>query len=173
MALSELICAASAVPEERILNTLRLEPTSQMAEFFFSLACFDIATPEQLDKPAELHNGYVVAVSKDKDKMIRLGLNQDRLLTAIFTADTRPRLIENWREKQGAIDQSNLARFLGIVMSAETCRKTIVACVEADFFERWKTIYGTNLLRSNGILEKIYGATLREARIGPQNGYSP
>ena len=165
MALSERICAASAVSDEKVLHTLRLEPASQMAEFFFSLACFNISTPDQLDRLAELHNGYVVTVSKDKDKMVRLGLNSDRLLAAMFTADTRPRLIENWRDRPGAIDQSNLARFLGIVMSAETCRKTIVACGEAAFFQRWRTTYGTSMLCSTGVIEKIYGETLREARM--------
>src|SRR6266852_3395645 len=74
--------------------------------------------------------------TKDETKMDRLGLAGDRLLDAMFTADTLPRLLQNWREQPGAIDQSNLARFLATVMSTETCRKVAVACGTAGFLNR-------------------------------------
>jgi hypothetical protein len=82
----------------------------------------------------------------------------------MFTSDTMPRLLQNWQEEPGAIDQSNLARFLGVVMSPETCRKTVVACAEAGFLVRRKSPYGTFIVKSAGDLERVFGSTLREAR---------
>ena len=165
MALSERICGQSATTDEKTLLTLRQEPTLQLAEFLYLLDCQNIRDAEQVDRMAELHNAYVVDVTKDQAKMDRLGLNKDRLLDAIFTSDTRPRLLQNWREEPGAIDQSNLARFLGVVMSAETCRKAVMACANAGFLQRKKTPYGTYLVRSNGTLERIFGTTLHDARM--------
>ena len=165
MALAERIAAESTSADEAALALLRQEPTHQFAEFLYLLECQGICTSEQIEKLAQLHNAYLVDLSKDVAKMDRLGLHKDRLLDAIFTADTLPRLIDNWRAEPGSIDQSNLARFLAAIMSTETCRKVILACAEAGFLERRRTPYGTYLVRSTGALEKVFGATLREARI--------
>lgn len=164
MALAERICEKSATTDEKTLHMLRQEPTLQLAEFFYLLDCQNIRDVEQVDRLAELHNAYVVDVTKDQAKMDRLGLNNDRLLDAMFTSDTRPRLLQNWRDEPGAIDQSNLARLLGVVMSPETCRKVVMACSNAGFLERKKTPYGTFLVRSNGTIEQIFGTTLHDAR---------
>lgn len=163
MSLIERICTSSTSQSDKVLVHLRQEPTSQMAEFFYLLDCQQIRTVGQLQRLAELHNAYVVAVTKDKSKMRRLGLTSDRLLDAMFTSDTMPRLLQNWQEEPGAIDQSNLARFLGVVMSPETCRKTVVACAEAGFLVRRKSPYGTFIVKSAGDLERVFGSTLREA----------
>jgi hypothetical protein len=96
--------------------------------------------------------------------MRRMGLKEERLLAAIFTADTLPRLVENWRERPGAFDQSNLARLLAAAMSAETCRKVVVACAEAGLLVRERTSYGTILIVSTGAMEETLGRCLREAR---------
>lgn len=165
MTLSDRICAQSATSDEKVLHLLRQEPAGQIAEFYYLLACQNIKDAAQIDRLAELHNAYVVDVTKNEKKMNRLGLTRDRLLDAMFTADTRPRLIQNWSEEPGSIDQSNLARFLAVVMSAETCRKILVACADAGFLVRTKTPYGTFLVRSQGTLERIMGETLREARL--------
>ncbi len=164
MALAERIAAESRSTDEAVLALLRQEPTHQFAEFFYLLDCQGIRTPEQVEKLAGLHNSYLVDLAKDDAKMDRLGLHKDRLLDAIFTADTLPRLIDNWRDQPGSIDQSNLARFLAAIMSTETCRKVILACSEAGFLERRRTPYGTFVVRSTRVLEKVFGATLREAR---------
>jgi hypothetical protein len=83
-----------------------------------------------------------------------------------------PRLLQNWREKPGTIDQSNLARLLVSVMSTETCRKLVVACAEAGCLRREKTPYGTIVVSSTGVLERIFGDCLREMRLRIQSGAS-
>ena len=160
----ERVCAASGVKEEPVLATLRLEATYHFAEFFYLLRARRIETEDEIRVLAELHNQYIVDLMKDESKMTRLGLNPDRALDAMFTADTMPRLLQNWREQPGAIDQSNLARLLVSVMSTETCRKIVVACSTAGFLDREKTSYGTILVRSRGTLEHIFGGCVRDLR---------
>lgn len=104
--------------------------------------------------------------------MERLGLTRERLLDAIFTGDTLPRLLQHWRDKPGAIDQSNLARFLATILSSETCRKIVVALARAGFLKREKTAFGTVLVSSSGRLEKLFGDGLRRARERFENGPS-
>ena len=162
------ICSASASQDERVLGTLRLDPTYQLAEFYFLLGARGIETDSELRTLAELHNQYIVDIMKDPIKMVRIGLNRERALEGMFTADTLPRLLQNWSDKKGSIDQSNLARLLMSVMSTETCRKIVVACTEAGFLERTKTPYGTMLVSSKGKLEEIFGGILRDLRTSIQ-----
>lgn len=163
-AFSERVCAESVSADEKTLVTLRQEPVHQLAEFLYLLEAQKIQAVEQVARLAELHNAYIVALTQDEAKMARMGLSQDRLLDAMFTVDTLPRLLQNWREEPGAVDQSNLARLLAVVMSSETCRKVVMACTDAGLLERRKTPYGTYLVRSRGKLERVFGCTLRDAR---------
>jgi hypothetical protein len=158
------ICDESAVKDEDVLATLRLEATYQLAEFFYLLRARGIATTAQMQTLAELHNQYIVDLTKDAAKVARLGLNRERLLDAMFTADTLPRLLHHWAEATGTLDQSNLARFLAALMSAETCRKALVACDKAGFLERIRSPHGAILVRSRGIMEAVFGQCLRELR---------
>jgi hypothetical protein len=158
------VCEESASRNDDVLATLRLEATYQVAEFLYLVRARGIETEEQIGMLAELHNAYVVDLSKDAAKAARLGLSRDRLLDAIFTADTLPRLRHHWAEQPGTLDQSNLARFLAALMSTETCRKVIVACGEAGFLVRTRSAYGTILVRSTGALEQIFGRSLRDLR---------
>jgi hypothetical protein len=160
----ERICAASVTKGEQVLVTLRSEATYQLAEFFYLLRARQISTVDAIQTLAELHNQYIVELMKDRAKIARLGLNEARLLDAMFTADTMPRLLQNWREQPGAIDQSNLARLLVLVMSTETCRKVVMACSTAGFLAREKTAYGTTLVSSRGQLESIFGGCIRDLR---------
>jgi hypothetical protein len=161
---ADRICAASASTTDQDLVTLRLEATYQLAEFYYLLAGRQLQTAEQVETLTQLHNSYIAGLTKDKDKMARLGLASDRLIDAMFTIDTLPRLLQNWREKPGAIDQSNLARLLVTVMSTETCRKVVVAAGAAGFLTREKTPYGTMLISSCGVMERILGECVRDAR---------
>jgi hypothetical protein len=156
------ICEASRSEKDSVLETLRLEATYQLAEFFFLLRAQGIDTVLDIERLAELHNQYVVDLMKDQEKMRRLKLSSERALDAMFTSDTLPRLLQNWQDSKGAIDQSNLARLLMGVMSTETCRKVVVACTEAGFLERKRTAYGTMLVHTTGRLEDIFGQILRE-----------
>lgn len=163
-AVEDRLCTASASQDEAVLGALRLDAAHQFVEFFFLLQARGLTSVEQIEAFANLHNNYIIELTKDRAKMRRLGVRHDRLLDAMFTADTMPRLLQNWREQPGAIDQSNLARFLVVVMSTETCRKLAIACDAAGFLTRSKTPYGTILVASTGVMETIYGEVLRELR---------
>jgi hypothetical protein len=158
------ICQASVSKDARVTTSLRLEATYQLAEFYFLLRARGIETEQDIQRLAELHNQYIVDIMKDAQKMSRMGLSRERALEAMFTADTMPRLLQNWRENKGTIDQSNLARLLMSVMSTETCRKVVVACADAGFLQRTRTSYGTVLVHSGGILEDIFGGCIRDLR---------
>jgi hypothetical protein len=167
---ADRLCRESKKSTEQVLDVLRLEAAYQFSEFFYLLSARGIETEDDVKRLAELHNQYIVDLTKDAQKMARLGLKLDRLLDAMFTSDTMPRLLQNWREKPGAIDQSNLARMLVSVMSTETCRKLVVACAEAGYLGREKTPYGTIVVSSTGVLERVFGDCLREMRLRIQSG---
>ena len=158
------ICEQSESQDEQVLGMLRLDSAYLFAEFLYLLRARGIKSEEQIAMLADLHNQYIIELMKDEQKVIRLGLRPDRLLDAIFTADTMPRLSQHWRECPGAIDQSNMARFLFTLMSSESCRKVVVACEAAGFVSRQKTPFGTTLIVSKGILEGIFGKYLRNLR---------
>ena len=158
------ICEESVSRDADVLSTLRLEATYQVAEFLYLLRARGVESEEQIRMLAELHNQYVVDLTKDPAKAARLGLSRDRLLDAIFTADTLPRLVHHWAERPGTLDQSNLARFLAALMSTETCRKVLVACGEAGFLVRDRSPHGTILVRSVGTLERLFAQSLRDLR---------
>lgn len=158
------VCQASATDDEDVIFVLRMEATYQVAEFFYLLRAQGIAAEEQMRMLAEMHNQYIVDLTKDTAKMQRLGLKSDRLLDAMFTADTLPRLLHHWAQQPGTFDQSNFARFLAVLMSTETCRKVIVACEKGGFLTRSRSPHGAVLVRSQGTLERIFGECLRELR---------
>lgn len=160
----ETVCAQSRSQDEQILSVLRSESAFLFAQFLYLLTARRLSTADQIAQFADLHNQYIVQLLDDPAKMARLGLTSQRLLDAMFTADTMPRLIQNWGERAGAIDQSNLARFLVTLMSTETCRKVLVACDSAGFLERTRTTYGATLVCSTGILEQLFGRYLRALR---------
>jgi hypothetical protein len=164
MVFAERLATASTSHDEDVLATLRLEATYQLAEFYYVLKARGIQTEEQIRTLAELHNAYIDDLTQDPAKMSRLGLKKERLLSAIFTSDTLPRLVQNWCERPGAFDQSNLARLLAVVMSAETCRRVVVACADAGLLLRERSSYGTVVIVSTGGLEDTLGRCVREAR---------
>src|SRR5262249_26420519 len=130
------ICQESRSQDEKILSVLRLEPTYQFAEFYYLLRVRRIETGDDIQSLSDMQNKYIVDLTKDPKKMNRLGLNSERLLDAMFAADTMRRLAQIWRDRPGTLDQSNLARLLVLVMSTETCRKIAVACAKAGFLQR-------------------------------------
>lgn len=169
-ALSNRLIEASASRDAGVVDLLRIEAMYQFAEFYFVLKARRIDTVEMVSLLADMHNSHVSALTSDPDKMRRLGLRSERLLDSIFTADTMPRLLQTWRECPGTLDQSNLGRLLVTVMSTETCRKLVVAAAEAGFLIREKSPYGTVLVRSTGVMERVFGGVIRDLRRRIQNG---
>lgn len=152
-------------PDEGLAETFRLDAMYQFCEFFYLLKARGIESVESIARLAEIHNLHLDALTRDAEKMRRLGLRKERLLDAIFTADTLPRLLDSWREHPGRLDQSNLARLLVTVMSSETCRKLVVASAEAGFLHRSRSPWGTVLVTSSGLIEEAFGRLMRDLRL--------
>lgn len=162
------IALASVDHSPEVLSTLRSDATHQLAEFYFLLSGFGIKTVEEFDQLIERHNDYVASLLTESAKMQRMGLSKERLLSAIFDGETRPRLLKIWADDPGALDQSTLARFLVAVMSDETARKTVVACGKAGLLQRQNSVFRIVLVRSTGVLERTYGQCLRDLRLAIQ-----
>src|SRR5712691_6631811 len=95
------LCEEGKSKDEKVLSILRLEPTYQFAEFYYLLQARRIETENDVRKLADIHNQYIVELTKDPAKMARLGLNSERLLEAMFAADTMRRLLQIWRDRPG------------------------------------------------------------------------
>lgn len=155
------LCAASASDNPDVQVALRQDSAFQLAEFFYLIEAYGMDTPDAIRRLADAHNAYLHELAKDREKMRRMGLRPDRIERAIFGAEHLAKLGENYARTPPAIDQSDLARLLTIVMSSETCRKLCVACEDAGFLARAKSPYGAMLVRSTGVMERIYGEHLQ------------
>jgi hypothetical protein len=162
---AERLCEASATDNEEMLDRLRDDKMFELAHFFFALKAMNLDGPEDVAILAELHNEKIVALTKNERAMKLRGLTVERLLQAMFTGDTQPRLEMIWRQQPGALDQSNLARFLHEHMSSETVRKLVEACCLAGFVERRRHATGTVVVLSNGFLEKTMSEAVRNMRL--------
>ena len=149
---------------------LRQEPTYQIAEFFFLLRAFGLDSEEKIRRYAELHNRHLEELQEDRAKMRRLGLSPTRVRKGMFSPESIPKLVENYRSGNGAIDQSDLSRLLIEVMSPETCRKMVVMLTDAGYLERWRSPYQSVLVRSTGALERIFARSLRHVRSALADG---
>ncbi len=159
------ICEASRDRAEDVQDILRTDGMFDFAEFFFTIDAMGLKAPEDISILADLHNRRIEAIVGDPDILRRRRLNRERLLAAIFTSDTRPRLEEIWRELPGSLDQSNLARFLLPQMSSETSRKLILTSQSAGFLSRRKTPYGSIVVNSTGVMEAVFGRCIRQMRL--------
>jgi hypothetical protein len=162
--LNETICEASHDQSPDLIQALRLESAYHLSEFYFLLQANGFYDTDDIHALADMHNRYLAEILQDDGKMRRMNLSKDRLLQAIFTGDTMPRLLEVWRNSRG-LDQSNLARFLVTIMATETCRKLVVAFSSAGFLERIRTPHGTVVIRSKGVVEQLFGASIRQIRL--------
>lgn len=159
------ICEASATVDEDVLEDLRLDSMYEFAEFYFTLDAMGFTAPDDISIIADMHDQRIEDLLKNERAMRQRKLRKDRLLDAILTSDVRPRLEQCWREAPGSLDQANLGRFLLPQMSAETTRKLIVASTKAGFLTRTPTIYGSIVVASTGVMEKVFGGCLREMRL--------
>ena len=160
----DALVEGSAIQDRHFAAQLRQEPVYQMAEFFFLLRAFRLDGEEKIRRYAEFHNRHLEALQADRTKMRRLGLSPTRVQKGKFSPDSIPKLVENYRAGEGAIDQSDLSRLLIEVMSPETCRKTAVTLTEAGYLERRRSPYQSVLVRSTGALERIFARSLRHVR---------
>ena len=161
----ERLCEASATDDPRMLDRLRDDKMFELAHFFFAIKAMELDGADDAALLAQMHNEKIIALSKDKRALELRGFTQEGLAEAMFTVDTQPRLELIWRERPGAIDQSNLARFLTLQMSSETVRKLVEACCLAGFVERKRHAAGSKVIISNGFLEKAMSESLRKMRL--------
>jgi hypothetical protein len=159
------ICEVSYDKSEAVLCELRSDGMFDFAEFFYTIDAMNLKAIDDISILADLHNRRIEKIVDDPDTLRDRKLNRDRVLSAIFTSDTRPRLEEIWHESPGSLDQSNLARFLMPQMSSETSRKLILACQDAGFLSRRKTAYGSIVVKSSGIMERVFQTCIREMRL--------
>jgi hypothetical protein len=164
------LLAASASADPGVTLSLRQESCFQLAEFLFALKSYGIGDAETLRRFAELHNQHLLDIRNDRERMLRYGLTPERLDAALFTGDNMSKLLANFSAPQPTIDQSDLARFLVTVMSTETCRKLLLASEQAGFVERIRSPFGAVLITSRGIMEEVYGKTIRETRLEAAQG---
>jgi hypothetical protein len=162
---SDCICSASSVRNTELFSFLRLDNMYQFVEFFYNLKVQKIVEVEKIELLVNLHNMYLERLLKDKDRMVIMGLTRDRVMKAIVTGEILPRLLDVWRESPGTIDQSNLARLLAVTMSTETVRKNCEAAAYAGFLEMRREKHKPTYIRSNGIMETVFGKCLRDLRI--------
>ena len=160
----DALVEGSAIQDRHFVSQLRQEPSYQIAEFFFLLRAFRLDSEKKIRRYAELHNQHLKGLQMDRAKMRRLGLSPTRVQKGVFSPESIPKLVENYRSGDGAIDQSDLSRLLIEVMSPETCRKTTVALTEAGYLERRRSPYQSVLVRSTGALERIFARSLRHVR---------
>ena len=160
----DALVEGSAIQDRHFVAQLRQEPAYQMAEFFYLLRAFHLDDEEKIRRYAELHNQHLEELQADRAKMRRLGLTPQRLQKGMFSPDSIPKLVQNYRGGDGALDQSDLSRLLIEVMSPETCRKTTVLLTEAGYLERHRSPYQSVLVRSTGALEQIFSQCLRHVR---------
>ena len=165
---NEQVVDASLDKSDAVLEMLRTDFLYQISEFYFLLSGFGIRSLQDFDDLIERHNSYLTLLLKNPEKMTRIGLNQQRVLKAIFDGETKPRVLKIWEDDPGTIDQSSLSRLLVSVMSDETARKVLVACEKAGFVTRTNSVFRLLLVKSNGILERIYGQSLRRIRLRMQ-----
>ena len=163
-AFQDALVDGSVNQDRYFVAQLRQEPTHQIAEFFFLLRAFGLDSEEKIRRYAELHNRHLEELQADRAKMRRLGLSPTRIRKGMFSPDSIPKLVENYRAGDGAIDQSDLSRLLIEVMSPETCRKMVVMLTDAGYLERWRSPYQSVLVRSTGALERIFALSLRHVR---------
>ena len=163
-AFQDALVEGSAVRDRHFFAQLRQEPAYQMVEFFFLLRAFRLDDETKIRRYAELHNRHLEELQADREKMRRLGLSPTRVQKGMFSPDSIPKLVENYRAGEGALDQSDLSRLLIEVMSPETCRKTTVLLTEAGYLERRRSPYQSVLVRSTGALERVFSRSLRHVR---------
>ena len=160
----DALVEGSAIQDRHFVGQLRQEPVYQIAEFFYLLRAFGLDSEDKIRRYAEFHNRHLEALRTDRTKMRRLGLSPTRVRKGMFSPDSIPKLVENYRAGDAAIDQSDLSRLLIEVMSPETCRKTTVALTEAGYLERRRSPYQSVLVRSTGALERVFARCLRHVR---------
>src|SRR5262245_45746139 len=162
----DLLTAASSARESAIIHRLRQQPVYQMAEFFYLLRAYGLQQPQQLQAYIDMHNDQIASLIKDSSRLRLYGFAPSRLKRALIDESTASKMLINYEYFDGAFDQSDLGRLLVEVMSPETCRKTVVTLSDAGFLLRSTGVYNSIIVRSTGVLERLFARHVRAFRAG-------
>lgn len=176
IAFETVVGEASLSRDPDVLEELQREKLFELAEFYYAMAAMGIREPDDILILVRLHNHRIadmIAKKRARKAAAMPSLEQpsaarksedDPLLWAMFTMDVLPRLEKTWRENPGALDQSNLARFLALQMSKEKLRDLVVAAEAAGFLNRVARRTYT-VVMSTGVLEHILDRCMRDMRL--------
>ena len=96
--------------DRHFVSQLRQEPAYQMAEFFYLLRAFRLDDEAKIRRYAELHNQHLEELQADRAKLRRLGLSPTRIQKGMFSPDSIPKLVENYRASSRARSTSRTCR---------------------------------------------------------------
>lgn len=159
-----LISDASTKRQSHELRELRQQPVYAIAEFFYVLRAYGIASREQMLQYVTLHNRDLSALLEDKERMRLNGFTPARIRNAMIDDAAAAKLVINYTNFDRGFDQRDLARLLVEQMSPETCRKTVTKLSDTGFVEREVGVYNAIIVKSTGKLEDIYMTYLRAFR---------
>lgn len=137
------------------IGLLRSDNTIQIAEFYYLVEEYRLADAKKIRMFLERHNRDMRALLEDKEALRRQSLSPQRIQEAIFHELQIDKVADNIVKNQIHLDQSDLARLLAPVISAETCRKTVVALGNTGLLTR-RRLGQVLIIVSNGSLEKYY-----------------
>lgn len=140
-----------------LIPVLRGDNAYHLAEFFYLAEELELLDPENLKMLLERHNADMRKLKGDKRKMRLMGLNAQRVENAIFTTEQVKKIsIDNGLDSRGKVnlDQTDLSKLVANLMSAESCRQTVVAFSEAELLDRKG--HGKVLVSSPGTLERYF-----------------
>jgi hypothetical protein len=161
----------SASRDLKVLTGLRQDSVYGMSEFFFLFRSMGIDTPQRIARYVDVHNAYIQELKSDRQKLTQLGLMPQRLTRAEFNDENKRKLTANFSSTPPTFDQSDLARLLAIMMSAETCRNTVITLAEAGFLDRQQSPYKAMLIRSTGTLEALFADHLAQLESSMRHMY--
>ncbi|MES0885318.1 hypothetical protein [Roseibium sp. SCP14] len=167
------LCDASTLSESVDLMKLRADPVFYLCEFLYMISQFDFKNEDFFKTYIENHNAYIQALIEDREKHTsRLGLNRQRLESGLFSPRSMEKSLANFRMSRGAIDQSDLSRFMIAILSPETTRRTVEILSLGGLISRDRSPFGSVLIQSSGVIEATFGQYLSECRTGIQNQFS-
>jgi len=134
-------------------------------EFFYMLAITGIDDGDRIAALAAAHNGECQRlIALPTADLAEMGLNRQKVRDAMFTDKGVRKLRANF-EFGGAIDQSDVARFLFKHMSRETARKLLLLFGQAGLVGRHDA-GDSVLIRPNGAAEAVFERYLRFLMLG-------
>lgn len=162
-----LVNAANAyVDKEKVapltaqdIDLLRSDEAFQVAEFYYLVRKFELGDPRRVRPFLLRHNDDIVHLIENRERRQAQGLTESRLKDCLFSDIQIEKVVQQISDQRLRLDQADLGRLLGSLVSAETTRKAVVALAKGGLLHRHKI--GQVLIVSPGILETLFDDHLR------------